>query len=53
MDHRYLRDADKLDLKIPTLRRLMNEGAVAVTPLSLDMTSRPDFPLILRALGLA
>jgi predicted AlkP superfamily pyrophosphatase or phosphodiesterase len=29
MDHRYLRDADKLGLKIPTLRRLMNEGALA------------------------
>ena len=29
MDYRYLRDADKLGLKIPTLRRLMNEGAVA------------------------
>ncbi len=26
LDHRYLRDADKLGLKIPTLRRLMREG---------------------------
>jgi predicted AlkP superfamily pyrophosphatase or phosphodiesterase len=26
MDHRYLRDADKLGLKIPHLRRLMREG---------------------------
>ncbi len=28
MDYRYLRDADKLGLKIPNLRRLMNEGEV-------------------------
>lgn len=26
LDHRYLRDADKLGLKIPTLRKLMREG---------------------------
>lgn len=26
LDHRYLRDADKLGLKIPNLRRLMREG---------------------------
>jgi Type I phosphodiesterase / nucleotide pyrophosphatase len=26
LDHRYLRDCDKLGLKIPNLRRLMNEG---------------------------
>lgn len=26
LDHRYLRDADKLGLKIPVLRRLMREG---------------------------
>lgn len=26
LDHRYLRDCDKLGLKIPTLRRLMREG---------------------------
>lgn len=26
LDHRYLRDADKLGLKIPTLRRLMQRG---------------------------
>lgn len=26
MDHRYLRDADKLGLKIPMLRKLMREG---------------------------
>src|SRR5262252_1657280 len=25
-DHRYLRDADKLGMKIPNLRRLMREG---------------------------
>jgi predicted AlkP superfamily pyrophosphatase or phosphodiesterase len=29
LDHRYLRDADKLGLKIPTLRRLLSEGALA------------------------
>ncbi len=29
LDHRYLRDADKLGLKIPTLRKLMREGAWA------------------------
>ena len=29
LDHRYLRDADQLGLKIPTLRRLVREGAVA------------------------
>ncbi len=29
LDHRYLRDADQLGLRIPTLRRLMKEGAVA------------------------
>ncbi|MBI3696641.1 MAG: alkaline phosphatase family protein [Acidobacteria bacterium] len=29
MDSRYLRDADQLRLRIPTLRRLMKEGAVA------------------------
>jgi predicted AlkP superfamily pyrophosphatase or phosphodiesterase len=29
MDHRYLLDADKLGLKIPTLRRLASEGALA------------------------
>ncbi|MGH9839317.1 MAG: ectonucleotide pyrophosphatase/phosphodiesterase [Blastocatellia bacterium] len=28
LDYRYLRDADKLGLKIPTLRRLMREGEV-------------------------
>ena len=28
LDYRYLRDADKLRLKIPTLRRLMREGEV-------------------------
>jgi hypothetical protein len=26
LDHRYLRDCDKLGLKIPHLRRLMKEG---------------------------
>ena len=26
LDHRYLRDADKLGLKIPTLRKMMKEG---------------------------
>jgi predicted AlkP superfamily pyrophosphatase or phosphodiesterase len=26
LDHRYLRDADKLGLKIPTLRKMMREG---------------------------
>ena len=26
LDHRYLRDADKLGLKIPALRKLMGEG---------------------------
>ena len=26
LDHRYLRDADKLGLKIPNLHRLMKEG---------------------------
>lgn len=26
LDHRYLRDADRLGLRIPTLRRLMKEG---------------------------
>ena len=29
LDHRYLRDADKLGLRIPNLRRLMKEGAWA------------------------
>lgn len=29
LDHRYLRDADRLGLKIPTLRKLMKEGAWA------------------------
>ncbi len=29
LDHRYLRDADRLGLKIPTLRRLVREGAAA------------------------
>ena len=29
LDHRYLRDADKLGLKTPTLRKLVREGAVA------------------------
>jgi predicted AlkP superfamily pyrophosphatase or phosphodiesterase len=29
LDHRYLRDCDKLGLKIPNLRRLMHEGAWA------------------------
>jgi predicted AlkP superfamily pyrophosphatase or phosphodiesterase len=29
LDHRWLRDADALGLKIPTLRRLMREGARA------------------------
>lgn len=29
LDHRYLRDADALGLKIPNLRRLMREGAMA------------------------
>jgi len=29
LDHRYLRDADKLGLRIPTLRRLAKEGALA------------------------
>lgn len=29
LDHRYLRDADKLGLRIPNLRRLMKEGASA------------------------
>jgi hypothetical protein len=29
LDHRYLRDCDKLKLKIPTLRRLMREGTWA------------------------
>lgn len=29
LDHRYLRDADRLGLKIPNLRRLMHEGAWA------------------------
>jgi predicted AlkP superfamily pyrophosphatase or phosphodiesterase len=29
LDHRWLRDADALGLKIPTLRRLMHEGARA------------------------
>ncbi|HYM10564.1 MAG TPA: alkaline phosphatase family protein [Bryobacterales bacterium] len=29
LDHRYLRDADALGLRIPTLRRLMKEGAWA------------------------
>src|SRR5215831_15770749 len=29
LDHRYLRDSDKLGLKIPTLRRLMREGTWA------------------------
>ncbi len=29
LDQRYLRDADKLGLKIPTLRRIMREGAWA------------------------
>ena len=29
LDHRYLRDADRLDLRIPTLRRLMRQGVVA------------------------
>ncbi len=29
LDHRYLRDADKLGLRIPTLRRLMKEGTRA------------------------
>lgn len=28
LDHRYLRNCDKLGLKIPTLRRLMREGEV-------------------------
>jgi predicted AlkP superfamily pyrophosphatase or phosphodiesterase len=28
LDHRYLRDCDKLGLKIPNLRRLMREGEV-------------------------
>ncbi|MFN0119198.1 MAG: ectonucleotide pyrophosphatase/phosphodiesterase, partial [Blastocatellia bacterium] len=28
MDYRYLRDADRLGLKIPNLRRLMREGAL-------------------------
>lgn len=28
LDYRYLRDCDKLDLKIPNLRRLMREGEV-------------------------
>ena len=29
LDHRYLRDADKLGLRIPNIRRLMKEGAWA------------------------
>ncbi|MBC8167065.1 MAG: alkaline phosphatase family protein [Bryobacteraceae bacterium] len=29
LDHRYLRDADKLGLKIPNIRKLMREGAWA------------------------
>ncbi len=29
LDHRYLRDRDKLALKIPNVRRLMREGALA------------------------
>jgi predicted AlkP superfamily phosphohydrolase/phosphomutase len=29
LDHRYLRDCDRLGLKIPNLRRLMREGAWA------------------------
>lgn len=29
LDHRYLRDADKLGLRTPTLRRLVREGALA------------------------
>ncbi len=29
LDHRYLRDADQLGLKIPHLRKLLNEGAWA------------------------
>jgi hypothetical protein len=29
LDHRYLRDADRLGLRIPTLRRLVREGAWA------------------------
>jgi predicted AlkP superfamily pyrophosphatase or phosphodiesterase len=29
LDHRYLRDCDKLGLKIPNLRRIMGEGAWA------------------------
>jgi predicted AlkP superfamily pyrophosphatase or phosphodiesterase len=28
LDYRYLRDADQLGLKIPTLRRLLREGEV-------------------------
>jgi predicted AlkP superfamily pyrophosphatase or phosphodiesterase len=29
LDHRYLRDADKLGLKVPHMRRLMKEGEMA------------------------
>ncbi len=29
LDHRYLRDADRLGLRTPTLRRLVKEGALA------------------------
>jgi len=29
LDHRYLRDADRLNLRIPTLRRLLKEGLLA------------------------
>lgn len=29
LDHRYLRDADKLGLKIPNMRRLMRQGSMA------------------------
>jgi predicted AlkP superfamily pyrophosphatase or phosphodiesterase len=29
LDHRYLRDCDKLGLKIPNIRRMMREGTWA------------------------